>query len=93
MTSEALDELYDAKQFLFWLSCQISTSIPYQIIIEVYVDGYTFHKELPKSFYPPTQDIKYYPLEPFTRYKKRTRLKYREQNKQYYEYKDGTIVY
>lgn len=85
LTSENFSELYDAKQFIYWLACQISTPIPYQIVMDVVCDGYTFHKELPKTFQEPIS-CKYYPPRPLTRFNQRQRVKTRIQSGMYYEY-------
>lgn len=85
MTSENFKEMYDAKQFLHWLACQVSTPIPYQITMDVVCDGYTFHKELPKSMQPPVE-CKHYPVKPLTRSITRKRCIDKEKNGFYYEY-------
>lgn len=77
--------LHDAREFLNWLSCQLSGTIIYRIV-ETWTIGQTTHMR----YYPPTiikcKTVKHYPPQPIYRYIKRQGREDRKNRKLYYEF-------
>lgn len=77
---------HDVREFLKWMSCQISTKFPYRIVEVVKImDGIYKHIVGSVVFQYPTK-CKYFPPIPLFLSVKRKRRKTRDENKLYYVY-------
>ena len=85
MTSEVYDNLHDCREFLHWLSCQVSTSIHYRFIEFTPSDVYNYVHFYPIMSKEPTKCV-YWPPCPLTLSIKKQRRQNRHQHGFYYEY-------
>ena len=84
-TSEVYSNLHDCREFIHWLSCQLSSPIHYRFI-EFAQDGdFNYIHHYPIMSKPPTKCI-YFPPEPLYLYNKRKRRMERNLKGLYYEY-------
>lgn len=85
-TSEFFDSLFDANEFIHWLSCQLSTPAVYQIV-EYHINAVNQYIPIPHPIaVKPATKCKYYPPYPLTLSVRKKRSKYKHENKLYYEY-------
>ena len=85
MTSEVYDNLHDCREFIHWLSCQLSSAIYYRFIEFTQDDDFNYVHHYPIMTKAPTKCI-YFPPEPLYLYNKRKRRIERNLKGLYYEY-------
>lgn len=85
MTTDVLLTMYDAHEFVHWLSCQLSTPFYYQILEFCEEDNVRYVNAFPALEKAPTP-CKYWPPEPLYLHIKKKRRQERNHLGLYYEY-------
>lgn len=85
MTSEPLECMHDVREFVHWLSCQLSSTFRYRIIEFTSLDGIDYAHSHPIMEKKPTHCV-YWPPQPLFLYIKKKRREERSRLGLYYEY-------
>lgn len=85
-TSEVYSNLHDCREFIHWLSCQVSSPIFYRFLEFSSDEDFKYVHPFPIMTHKPTQCI-YFPPEPLYLSNKKKRRVERNQKGLYYEYK------